>query len=353
MFILQWRREPAERRDGAQTMIYTSSHEQNLVIMPVRNHLPLNALRAFEASARHLSFTKAGLELRVTQTAISHQVKQLEEMLGSPLFRRLPRGLALTDEGLALVPVLTDAFGRISGAIDRIEAKGTREVVTVGCVGTFATGWLLQRLDRFRNSHPYIDLRLLTNNNRVDIAGDGLDLALRFGDGSWHGTEAIHLMSAPLSPVCHPDIAARLRQPSDLARENLLRSYRAEEWPLWFAVAGAPCPMIQGPIFDSSVAMAEAASRSVGVGLVPIAMFARELDTGRLVRPFPAEVAAGSYWLTWLKSKEATSGMRVFRDWLVDAVRTDGHESAITDRRDGRARPAKRARRKQGDGASP
>src|SRR5690349_4652627 len=130
------------------------------------------------------------MELRVTQTAISHQVKQLEDTLGASLFRRLPRGLVLTDEGLALLPVLTDALDRIGAAIDRIEAKGTREVVTVGCVATFATGWLLQRIDRFKRAYPYIDLRLLTNNNRVDIAGDGLDLALRFGDGSWHGTEA-------------------------------------------------------------------------------------------------------------------------------------------------------------------
>lgn len=296
----------------------------------MRKHLPLNALRAFEASARHLSFTKAGLELRVTQTAISHQVKQLEDLLGSSLFRRLPRGLTLTDEGLALLPVLTDAFSRIGAAIDRIEAKETREVVTVGCVGTFATGWLLQRLDRFRATHPYVDLRLLTNNNRVDIAGDGLDLALRFGDGSWHGTEAIHLLAAPLSPVCHSHVAARLRQPADLAREYLLRSYRAEEWPLWFAVASAPCPMIQGPIFDSSVAMAEAAARGVGVGLVPVAMFRREIETGRLARPFAAEVSAGSYWLTWLKSKELTVGMRALRDWLIDAIRAD----AADDERD-------------------
>ncbi|MFN5719315.1 MAG: LysR substrate-binding domain-containing protein, partial [Bradyrhizobium sp.] len=202
---------------------------------------------------------------------------------------------------LALLPVLSDTFDRIGAAIDRIEAKGTREVVTVGCVTTFATGWLLQRIDRFKRAHPYIDLRLLTNNNRVDIAGDGLDLALRFGDGSWHGTEAIHLLSAPLSPVCCPDAAARLRKPSDLAQEFLLRSYRAEEWPLWFAVAGAPCPKIQGPIFDSSVGMAEAAARGVGVGLVPIAMFENELASGRLKRPFAAEVPAGSYWLTWLK----------------------------------------------------
>lgn len=237
------------------------------------------------------------------------------------LFRRLPRGLALTDEGLALVPVLSDAFDRVGAAIERVQARGTREVVTVGCVATFATGWLLQRITDFRSTHPYVDLRLMTNNNRVDIAGDGLDFALRFGDGSWHGTEAIHLLTAPLAPLCRPDMVARLRMPSDLARENLLRSYRAEEWPLWFAVAGAPCPMIQGPIFDSSVAMAEAASRGVGVALVPVAMFARELASSRLARPFTTEVAAGSYWLTWLKSKELTLGMRAFRDWIIEMMR--------------------------------
>jgi LysR family transcriptional regulator of beta-lactamase len=292
----------------------------------VRRHLPLNALRTFEASARLLSFTRAGLELRVTQTAISHQVKQLEDTLGANLFRRLPRGLVLTDEGLSLLPVLTDALDRIGAAIDRIEAKETREVVTVGCVATFATGWLLQRIDRFKRAHPYIDLRLMTNNNRVDIAGDGLDLALRFGDGSWHGTEAIHLLSAPLSPVCRPDVADRLRKPADLAQEFLLRSYRAEEWPLWFAVAGAPCPKIQGPIFDSSVAMAEAAARGVGVGLVPTAMFQNELMSGRLVRPFATVVPAGSYWLTWLKSKDMTPGMRAFRDWMLDALRADARD---------------------------
>jgi LysR family transcriptional regulator of beta-lactamase len=262
----------------------------------------------------------------VTQTAISHQVKQLEDTLGASLFRRLPRGLVLTDEGLVLLPVLTDALDRIGVAIDRIEAKETREVVTVGCVATFATGWLLQRIDRFKRAHPYVDLRLMTNNNRIDIAGDGLDLALRFGDGSWHGTEAIHLLAAPLSPVCRPDVVERLSKPADLAQEFLLRSYRAEEWPLWFAVAGSPCPRIQGPIFDSSVAMAEAAARGVGVGLVPVAMFQNELTSGRLARPFATEVPAGSYWLSWLKSKDMTPGMRAFRDWLLETLRTDARE---------------------------
>ncbi len=289
----------------------------------IGTYLPLNALRAFEASARHLSFTRAGLELRVTQAAISHQVKGLEETLGVALFRRLPRGLALTDEGLSLLPVLTDAFASISAALHRLEHGLSQEVVTLGCNSTFATAWLLQRLGDFQAKHPFVDLRLLTNNNRVDMAGDGLDLALRYGHGSWHGAEAVHLLPAPLSPVCTPAIAARLRHPSELARETLLRSYRSEEWPLWFGMAGTPCPTIRGPMFDSSVTMAEAAAQGVGVALVPVSMFQRDLDGGRLVQPFTIEAVAGSYWLTWLKSKPVTPGMSGFRDWLLNTLRQD------------------------------
>lgn len=283
----------------------------------MRSHLPLNALRAFEVSARHLSFTRAGLELRVTQAAVSHQVKGLEAQLGAPLFRRLPRGLALTDEGLALLPVLSDAFARIGAILDRVEGGHIQEVLTVGCVGTFAMGWLLARLPAFERDHPLIDLRLLTNNNRVDLAGDGLDLAIRFGDGSWHGTEAVHLVAAPHAPLCTPDLAARLQRPTDLADETLLRSYRTDEWPLWFARAGAPCPTLRGPLFDSSVTMAEAAARGLGVALLPTRLFADEIAAGRLARPFSMEVEAGAYWLTSLRSKASTPGMRAFRDWLV------------------------------------
>ena len=186
------------------------------------SHLPLNALRAFEASARHLSFTQAGLELRVSQAAISHQVNGLEKILGVRLFRRLPRGLALTDEGQALVPVLAESFRRMRGALDQFEDGRFREVVTVGVVGTFATGWLLPRLPAFHQDHPSVDLRVLTNNNRVDLAGEGLDYAIRFGDGSWHGADATPLIAARLSPVCAPEIAERLTGPADLGREVLL-----------------------------------------------------------------------------------------------------------------------------------
>jgi LysR family transcriptional regulator of beta-lactamase len=280
-------------------------------------NLPLNALRAFEAAARHLSFTRAGLELRVTQAAVSHQVKGLEEILGVPLFRRLPRGLALTAEGEALLPVLTDSFRRIGATLDRFQGGRLRDVLTLGAVGTFVTGWLLPRLPQFRAAHPFVDLRLMTNNNRVDLAGEGLDFAIRFGDGAWHGTEAAPLFTAPLTPLCAPRLAARLRQPADLLGETLLRSYRLDEWEGWFAAAGLPAPAIRGFVFDSSPTMAAAAMQGVGIALLPARMFAPEIEGGRLARPFAAEVALGGYWLTRLKSRRESAAMQAFQGWLL------------------------------------
>ena len=287
-----------------------------------RARLPLNALRAFEASARHLNFTRAALELRVTQGAVSHQVAALEERLGAPLFRRLPRGLALTDEGQALVPVVADAFDRVGAMLDRYAGGRLREVLTLGVVGTFATGWLLPRVADFTRHHPHVDLRIMTNNNRVDLAGEGLDLAIRFGDGAWHGTHAQAVLDAPLTPLCAPTIAQRLGgDPAALARETLLRSYRADEWPRWFALTEAPCPPLHGPMFDSAVLIVAAAVAGHGVALAPPAMFAHELATERLVRPFGVELAAGSYWLTRLKSRRETAAMRAFADWLIATAR--------------------------------
>jgi LysR family transcriptional regulator, regulator of gene expression of beta-lactamase len=283
----------------------------------VRPHLPLNALRAFEASARHLSFTKAAIELCVTQAAVSHQVKALEDRFGVPLFRRLPRGLALTDEGMALLPSVGDAFDRIGAMVDRFEGGRLREVLNLGVVGTFAVGWLLPRLADFEAAHPFVDLRLMTNNNRVDLAGEGLDMAIRFGDGAWHGTEVLPLVDAPVAPLCPAALAPMLREPRDLHGQTLLRSYRADDWPTWFSAAGiAPGP-IRGPVFDSSRVMVEAGLLGVGIALAPPSMFERELASGRLVQPFTIEVSIGRYWLTWLKSRRLSEAMRAFSDWIV------------------------------------
>jgi len=281
-----------------------------------RAQLPLNALRAFEASARHLSFTRAAIELCVTQAAVSHQVKGLEARLGAALFRRLPRGLALTDEGLALLPSVRDSFDKLGDVLARFEGGRVLEVLSVGVVGTFAVGWLLPRLPAFREAHPFVDLRLFTNNNRADLAGEGLDCAIRFGDGAWHGTEAAPLFEAPMSPLCAPVLAERIAEPADLFGLTLLRSYRAADWPDWFAAAGLSPPPIRGPVFDSSWVMVEAAMQGLGVALAPPMMFARDLQQGRLVRPFETQVSAGRYWLTWLKSRAPTPALRAFQAWL-------------------------------------
>jgi LysR family transcriptional regulator of beta-lactamase len=287
-------------------------------------NLPLNALRAFEASARHLSFTLAGAELHVTQSAISAQVKNLEERLGAPLFRRLPRGLALTDEGQALLPLLSESFARMGAVLTQFEKGRLREPLTVAAVGTFAVGWLMPRLADFSRQHPFVDLRLMTHNNRVNLAAEGLDFAIRFGDGAWHGTQADALPEAPLTAVCSPELARRLSRPADLAGETLLRSYRADEWPRWFEAAGLPPPLLRGPMFDTSLAMASAAAQGFGVALLPPSMFAAEMQQGRLVQPFAVSVSQGRYWLTRLKSRAMSTPMAEFRQWLLAAANGPG-----------------------------
>lgn len=290
----------------------------------VRPHLPLNALRAFEAAARHLSFTRAAIELCVTQAAVSHQVKLLEERIGVTLFRRLPRGLMITEEGLAMLPILQESFDRMAGVMERFEGGQMREVLTVGAVGTFAIGWLLPRLEDFSERHPFVDLRLSTNNNRVDIAAEGLDYSIRFGNGAWHDIDAEPLFETPLSVLCVPSIASNLSTPEDVVHQRLLRSYRVDEWPGWFEQAGVAAPPIRGPVFDSSVLMVEAALQGFGVALAPPLMFSRQIAAGHLEQPFSTTVSRGRYWLTRLKSRSVTPAMRAFQLWLLERASETG-----------------------------
>lgn len=238
-----------------------------------------------------------------------------------PLFRRLPRGLALTDEGQGLLPVLAQSFDSIAALLERLDPGAGREVLSVGSVGTFAVGWLLPRLAAFHAAHPEVDLRLSTNNNRVDLAEEGLDFAIRFGDGAWHGTDADLLFPAPLTPLCAPETAARLRAPSDLLGATLLRSYRVHDWPDWFQAAGMEAPRLHGPVFDSSAVMVEAARRGHGVALAPARLFAEALTAGEIARPFGLEAGSDRYWLTRLKSRTPSAAMATFRAWLLDAAR--------------------------------
>lgn len=280
--------------------------------------LPLNALRAFEASARHLSFTRAADELCVTQGAVSHQVRALEARLGCSLFRRLPRGLALTEEAEALLPALSDSFARMAELMDQVQGGLIRAPLVLGVVATFAAGWLLPRLAAFQEAHPFVDLRLRTHNNKVDLGGERLDAAIQFGDGAWAYAEAVKILDAPLAPLCTPALARDLAAPADLARHTLLRSFRADEWPRWFAAAGAVAPTrVRGPMFDSSLAMIAAAELGVGVALAPPAMFRRELSARRLVQPFADAVDLGAYYLTRPRAKPPSDAYLAFRDWCL------------------------------------
>jgi LysR family transcriptional regulator of beta-lactamase len=222
----------------------------------------------------------------------------------------------ITEEGLALLPVLRESFDRMADMLERFEGGQLREVLKLGAVGTLAVGWLLPRLADFRAKFPYIDLRLSTNNNRVDIAAEGLDYAIRFGNGAWHDIEAEALFEAPLSVLCIPPIARTLKTPDDVARQTLLRSYRTDEWPTWFEAAGVEPPPILGLVFDSSVLMVEAAMQGAGVALAPPLMFSRQLAAGEIEQPFPVYISKGSYWLTRLKSRPVTPAMETFRRWM-------------------------------------
>ncbi len=286
--------------------------------------LSLNTLRAFEASARHLNFTRAAQELCVTQAAISHQVKALEAYIGRPLFLRAVRGLLLTDEGALLAPTVQEALGGIERLLQAFRSGGPQQVLNVGVVGTFAMGFLLPRLANFRLQHPQVELRLLTNNNKVDLAAESLDYAIRFGDGAWRSVHAVHVMHAPLSPLCSAEYANGLHHPDDLRKATLLRSYRFQDWQTWLRAAGADSSISpQGPVFDTSSLMVQAAMLGQGVALAPPCMFVRELQQGQLVQPFSLEVDAGSYWLTRLMSKEPTAAMRAFETWLLQQVAMD------------------------------
>ncbi|MCO8648860.1 LysR family transcriptional regulator, partial [Burkholderia multivorans] len=165
--------------------------------------------------------------------------------------------------------------------------------------------------------HPFVELRLRTHNNVVDLAAEGLDFAIRFGQGNWPATRNERLFDAPLTALCAPDIARRLTQPADLAHETLLRSYRTDEWLGWFDAAQLEPWTVNGPVFDSSRLMVEAAMQGVGIALAPACMFERELQLGLLARPLDIDVHAGGYWLTSLKSKPLTPAMTLFRDWIT------------------------------------
>ena len=291
--------------------------------MIMSRRLPsLNGLKAFEAAARHLSFTRAAAELNVTQAAVSHQVKALEESLGLALFRRLNRALLLTDEGQALLPPLSEALDRMALAVDGLARREETGTLTVRTLDSFAAGWLVRRLGRFRALYPDIEVRIAISDHLVDFTRDDVDMAVRYGRGEWPGLDSTRLMTEEIFPVCSPALLADgppLEKPPDLRRHTLLHDEMREDWRMWLLAAGVGgVDPTRGPGYHHSNLVMQAAMAGEGVALGRSVLVADELAAGRLVKPFdvslPAEYA---YYVVYPEAAAGRPKVRALRDWLL------------------------------------
>jgi LysR family transcriptional regulator, glycine cleavage system transcriptional activator len=293
----------------------------------VRSLPSLNGLRAFEAAARHLSFTRAAAELNVTQTAISHQIRRLEEQLGLRLFVRRQRALLLTHEAQQYLPAVRAAFADLRLATDRLLRADRKTVLTVSCLPSLAAKWLVPRLASFQEGHPDIEVRIATATRVVDFRREEVDLAIRYGKGRWPGLRADWLMAENVFPVCSPALLASdrpLRRPDDLVHHTLLHVnlYR-DEWLLWLSAAGLPTSLAARPglTFDLGLMALQAAIDGLGVAIGRTPFVEADIAAGRLVMPFnvvlPSE--AGFYVVAPEQSADAPK-IAQFRDWLTAAV---------------------------------
>lgn len=285
----------------------------------------LNALRAFEAGARHLSFTRAAEELSVTQTAISHQVRQLEGDLGVKLFERRPRELALTPAGSNLYPVLAEAFDRVTEAVTRIRSQPESRPLSVSLTPTFGSRWLAQRLGRFWREHPDVDLRLHHSVQLADLLREDVDLAVRWGRGGWPGLVAERLMRAQATPLCSPALSKGpkpLRSPSDLRHHTLIHQKDYQEWTEWLAAAGVDDVNGQrGPVIDDANAIIQSAMEGHGVMIAVPEVLSDELSSGKLVAPFETRPdPAFAYYVVYPSGGLNRPEARAFRDFLMSEV---------------------------------
>ncbi|HKI99792.1 MAG TPA: transcriptional regulator GcvA [bacterium] len=287
----------------------------------------LNALRAFEAAARHLSFKAAGRELHVTPGAVSQQVKALEEELGVSLFRRLTRAIVLTPQGQVLRPKVVQAFQLLSAAVEGLRPAHQPGVLTVSTFPSFAAKWLVPRLGRFAAQQPDVDVRISSTPGLVDFGREAVDVAVRQGQGNWPGLESVLLFNAELFPVASPKLLKEglhpLREPADLRYHTLLHSMRESEWRLWLQAHGVRgVDATRGPRFSDDALALEAAIEGQGVAISRDILVAGDLAAGVLVRPFPQAMPDlfGCY-LVVPAERVNEPHIAAFRDWIVDEAR--------------------------------
>jgi len=298
---------------------------------------PLNALRAFEAAARHLNFSRAADELSVTPGAVSQQIQNLEDYVGVALFKRTPKGLLLTDPAQIALPALREAFDRLAEAASMLTAAVDGRRLTVSVAPSFAAKWLVPRLGHFEALHPQVDVWISAGMELVDFNSGEIDIAIRYGAGRYPGLEVVRLMQETVIPVTSPALleSQPLSDPADLANHILLHdgSPDADEscpdWTMWLAARGVRgVDGTRGPRFNQSSLVIEAAVGGRGVALAKRALAQADLDAGRLVSPFQITTAVDfAYYLVHPKPKGRLPQVKAFMTWLI--AEAEAHEAML------------------------
>jgi LysR family glycine cleavage system transcriptional activator len=305
---------------------------------PDRRRLPpLNALRAFEAAARHLNFSRAADELSVTPGAVSQQIQNLEDYVGAPLFRRTPKGLLLTDAAQTALPALREAFDGLAEAASLLTAAVDGRRLTLTAAPSFAAKWLVPRLGRFEAAYPQVDVWLSAGLDLVDLTAGEVDIALRYGAGRYPGMEVRRLIGETVIPVLSPELHAAnpLDGPEDLARHLLLHDGSPDpddscpDWTMWLAARGVrDVDGARGPRFNQSSLVIEAAVNGRGVALAKRTLAQDDLDAGRLVAPLQIATAVDfAYYLVHPKAKGRLPQVKAFINWIT--AEAEAHEAAL------------------------
>ena len=283
---------------------------------------PLNALRAFEAAARHLSVKNAADELCVTPGAVSQLIKSLELHLGVPLFRRANRGIFLSDAGQAYLPPVRNAFRQISDASRRVAVPVETGILTVSATPFFASAWLVPRLKNFQDAHPGIDLQVVSSTALADFSRDGVDVAIRHGLGSYRGLSSQRVLTVEIVPVAAPALVERLGMPAapaELKRWPRVNDADRKAWQLWFEAQGVEdLGPARGPSFDDSGLLLKAVLMGQGAALLPAAVVADDLAEGRLVQLSDVSwLEDFAYYLVWPEESRDRPKVAAFREWIV------------------------------------
>ena len=297
---------------------------------PKLRSLPsLAGLRGFEAAARRMSFTDAAKELNVTQTAISHQVKNLESRLGVKLFHRAGKAISLTDAGKRLLADASECFDRLDNTLHLIKAENESPAVTVSVTPSFASKWLIQRLGNFWRAYPDIQLNVHHTLALANFTDDGVDVAIRGGNGDWPGSVTRLSLPLDLSPICHPSLLggeSPLKTPSDLKRHTLLHEDNYDDWTSWLEAAGVDdVDPRSGNVMNDSNSLGIAVENCQGVALGRLSLIESDLKSGRIAKPFDVTIDSSfAYYLVCPNEKLDRPGVQAFREFTLGEVTRAG-----------------------------